>query len=73
MLAGGAGQTINDPCGGCQGRGQVSQDRTLSVSVPSGVEDGTRIRLSGEGNAGPGGGSAWRPLCVCETLHRMMC
>ncbi len=52
---GGAGQTISDPCGGCQGRGQVSQERTLSVSVPSGVEDGTRIRLSGEGNAGPGG------------------
>ncbi len=52
---GGAGQTINDPCTDCQGRGQVNQERTLSVSVPSGVEDGTRIRLSGEGNAGPGG------------------
>ena len=51
----GSGQTIADPCGDCSGRGQVSETRTLSVTVPAGVEDGTRIRLSGEGNAGPNG------------------
>lgn len=51
----GSGQTIADPCGDCGGRGQVAESRTLSVSVPAGVEDGTRIRLSGEGNAGPNG------------------
>lgn len=54
-VCGGTGQTISDPCTDCGGRGQVSQERTLSVSVPAGVEDGTRIRLSGEGNAGPSG------------------
>jgi molecular chaperone DnaJ len=51
----GAGQTISDPCRDCSGRGQVSESRNLSVSIPAGVEDGTRIRLSGEGNAGPQG------------------
>jgi molecular chaperone DnaJ len=51
----GAGQTISDPCRDCSGRGHVSETRNLSVSIPSGVEDGTRIRLSGEGNAGPQG------------------
>lgn len=51
----GSGQTIADPCTDCGGRGQVAQTRTLSVSIPAGVEDGTRIRLSGEGNAGPNG------------------
>jgi molecular chaperone DnaJ len=51
----GAGQTISDPCGDCSGRGQVSEARNLSVAIPAGVEDGTRIRLSGEGNAGPNG------------------
>ena len=51
----GAGQTISDPCRDCSGRGQVSEARNLSVSIPAGVEDGTRIRLSGEGNAGPQG------------------
>jgi molecular chaperone DnaJ len=49
----GSGQMISDPCGDCSGRGQVNETRTLSVAIPAGVEDGTRIRLSGEGNAGP--------------------
>lgn len=51
----GTGQMITDPCRECGGRGQVNETRTLSVAVPAGVEDGTRIRLSGEGNAGPNG------------------
>ena len=53
---GGRGQVISKPCGGCGGRGQVQKDRTLSVKIPAGVEDGTRIRLAGEGDSGVRGG-----------------
>jgi molecular chaperone DnaJ len=53
---GGRGQTISSPCPSCGGRGQVTRDRTLSVKIPPGVEDGTRIRLSGEGDTGARGG-----------------
>ena len=52
----GAGKTITDPCPDCHGRGRVRQTRTLSVKVPAGVDDGDRIRLSGEGEAGRNGG-----------------
>lgn len=52
----GRGQVIEDPCGGCAGSGRVTRDRTLSVNIPAGVEDGTRIRLAGEGEAGVRGG-----------------
>ncbi len=49
---GGSGRTIKNPCKVCAGQGRVQRDRTLAVTIPAGVEDGTRIRLSGEGNAG---------------------
>ena len=52
----GRGQTIENPCDKCAGSGRLTRDRTLSVNVPAGVEDGTRIRLSGEGEAGMRGG-----------------
>lgn len=52
----GAGTIISDPCNDCQGRGRVRKTRTLSVKVPGGVDDGDRIRLSGEGEAGRSGG-----------------
>lgn len=52
----GEGKTISDPCDSCGGQGRVRRERTLSVDVPAGIEDGTRIRLSGEGEAGPRGG-----------------
>lgn len=52
----GRGQTIQDPCGKCSGQGRVTEDRSLSVNIPAGIEDGTRIRLSGEGEAGLRGG-----------------
>ncbi len=52
----GAGQTVSDPCTACHGAGHVTRDKTLSVSIPAGVENGTRIRLSGEGEAGTRGG-----------------
>ena len=54
----GRGQTIDNPCDKCSGAGRVTRERTLSVNVPAGVEDGTRIRLSGEGEAGMRGGAA---------------
>ncbi|MEM7399486.1 MAG: molecular chaperone DnaJ, partial [Pseudomonadota bacterium] len=54
----GRGQIIEDPCAACQGTGRVTRERTLSVTIPEGVEDGTRIRLAGEGEAGLRGGPA---------------
>src|SRR5215813_3879125 len=52
----GRGQVIDDPCASCTGSGRVTRERTLSVNIPAGVEDGTRIRLAGEGEAGVRGG-----------------
>ncbi|MEN0076954.1 MAG: molecular chaperone DnaJ [Paracraurococcus sp.] len=54
----GQGRVIKNPCKVCQGAGRVQRDRTLSVSIPAGVEDGTRIRLAGEGEAGLRGAPA---------------
>jgi molecular chaperone DnaJ len=54
----GAGTTIKDPCKSCNGRGRKSKTKTLNVKVPAGVDDGDRIRLSGEGEAGRNGGPA---------------
>ena len=54
----GRGQTIDNPCDRCAGSGRVTRERTLSVNVPAGVEDGTRIRLTGEGEAGLRGGGS---------------
>ncbi|NTU76844.1 MAG: molecular chaperone DnaJ [Alphaproteobacteria bacterium] len=54
----GAGRVIKDPCKACHGVGRVRKERTLAVVIPSGVENGTRIRLSGEGEAGINGGHA---------------
>ncbi len=52
----GRGEIIEDPCPTCQGAGRTTKERTLQVSIPAGVEDGTRIRLAGEGEAGERGG-----------------
>ncbi len=52
----GRGQTIKDPCPKCAGQGRVTEERSLSVNIPSGIEDGTRIRLANEGEAGLRGG-----------------
>jgi molecular chaperone DnaJ len=51
----GTGQIIKDPCGTCHGHGRVQEHKTLSVKVPAGVDNGDRIRLSGEGEAGERG------------------
>ena len=52
----GTGKIIRHPCKACRGAGLVQKERTLTVDVPPGVEEGTRIRLSGEGAAGANGG-----------------
>ena len=52
----GRGKTISDPCLDCRGQGLLEKTKTLSVKVPPGVDTGDRIRLSGEGEAGPSGG-----------------
>lgn len=52
----GAGQIISNPCKSCRGHGRVERQKTLSVKVPGGVDNGDRIRLAGEGEAGPNGG-----------------
>ncbi|BCK76449.1 MAG: molecular chaperone DnaJ [Acetobacter sp.] len=54
----GAGRVIKDPCPACHGVGTVEQPRTLEIAIPAGVEDGTRIRLSGEGQSGGKGAPA---------------
>jgi molecular chaperone DnaJ len=53
---GGAGQTVADPCATCRGAGKVDSESTLSVSIPAGVDTGTRVRLAGEGELGELGG-----------------
>ena len=53
---GGQGQMIAEPCTTCAGHGQVRRNRKLQLKVPAGVDDGSRIRLSGEGDAGTRGG-----------------
>jgi molecular chaperone DnaJ len=52
----GSGKIVASPCTACQGAGRVKQHKTLSVKIPSGVDEGDRIRLSGEGEAGVNGG-----------------
>ena len=52
----GQGRFIRTPCKACKGNGHVQKERTLAVDIPAGVEEGTRIRLSGEGQAGMNGG-----------------
>lgn len=55
---GGAGKTIADPCEKCEGQGRVETERDLRVKIPAGVDSGDRIRLAGEGEAGPSGAPA---------------
>jgi molecular chaperone DnaJ len=55
---GGIGQVIEDPCKACTGSGRVRREKTLAVTIPQGVEEGTRIRLAGEGEAGLNGATS---------------
>jgi molecular chaperone DnaJ len=54
----GAGQVIDSPCRSCRGDGRIDKQKTLSVNIPAGVDEGTRIRLTGEGEAGARGAPA---------------
>ena len=54
----GSGELIADPCPDCRGDGRIDKTKTLTVNVPPGVDEGTRVRLSGEGEAGPRGAPA---------------
>ncbi len=54
----GAGQTIASPCPDCRGAGRVPKEETIEIKIPAGIEDGTRLRLVGQGEAGPGGSPA---------------
>ena len=55
---GGRGQKLSNPCKACHGAGRVEEDKVLSVKIPAGVDNGDRIRLAGEGEAGPAGAAA---------------
>ena len=52
----GSGQIISNPCKECRGQGRIERNKTLSIKIPAGVDNGDRIRLAGEGEAGPVGG-----------------
>lgn len=52
---GGTGEVITDPCADCRGRGTVRRTRSITVRIPAGVEDGQKVRLAGQGEAGPNG------------------
>jgi molecular chaperone DnaJ len=55
-VCGGTGSVISDPCGTCRGDGRIQREHKINVSIPAGVEEGTRIRYQGEGDAGRFGG-----------------
>ncbi len=65
----GMGQIIKNPCHKCKGSGQEEKERALSVNIPSGVETGTRIRLSGEGEAGVRGGPSGDLYIFTEVME----
>ena len=55
---GGAGKVIKDPCVNCSGAGRVREEKSISVKIPAGVDDGSRLRVAGEGESGFSGGPA---------------
>src|SRR5438045_7231712 len=66
----GSGETIGDPCDACHGEGRSTKARKLNVNIPAGVDDGTRIRVAGEGEAGVrGAGSGDLYLFVHMKRH----
>jgi molecular chaperone DnaJ len=68
----GAGTVIEKPCRSCGGQGRVRREKTLSVNIPPGVEDGTRIRLAGEGEVGlHGGGAGDLYIFISITQHQI--
>jgi len=69
----GSGERIKEPCPDCRGEGRVLKQRTLTINVPAGVDDGARLRLSGEGNRGRAGGRAGDLYVVISvTPHELL-
>lgn len=68
-VCGGAGEIIRDPCRDCRGSGRVESQQTLQVRVPPGVDDGSRLRLVGEGEAGIAGGPSGDLYVVINVRH----
>jgi molecular chaperone DnaJ len=64
----GSGKFVSNPCGKCSGSGRIKQHKTLSVKIPAGVDNGDRIRLSGEGEAGVNGGPSGDLYVVVNLL-----
>jgi molecular chaperone DnaJ len=69
---GGSGRIITDPCQRCFGHGRVEVKRTLEVGIPPGVDNGNRIRLPGEGEAGAPGGPRGDLYCVIQVREHFM-
>jgi molecular chaperone DnaJ len=65
----GSGRIISRPCAACQGAGRLPAERTIRVRIPSGVEDGTQLRIGGEGEAGTGGGPAGNLYVVVQVAE----
>ena len=71
----GAGSVVTDPCGDCRGRGYVGEKHKMDVAIPAGVDDGMRVRLTGQGEPAPGGGTPGDVYCFIhvrehELFHR---
>ncbi len=69
MKCGGTGQVITDPCAKCKGHGRVLRERSMEIDVPAGVEDETRIRYGGQGEAGLNGGPAGDMYVVLQVAE----
>ena len=72
---GGSGKTISHPCKKCHGTGKIEAERTITLNIPAGVNDGSKIRLAGEGNCGKNGGRTGDLIVVIyvkehEKFHR---
>ena len=69
----GTGEVIDKPCGSCSGAGRVPEKKSVTVTIPPGVEDGMQLRLSGEGEAGPRGGPRGDLYCEIHVVpHRLL-
>ncbi|MEA1870651.1 MAG: molecular chaperone DnaJ [Candidatus Bipolaricaulota bacterium] len=64
----GVGEIIDHPCHRCHGSGRVKEKSKISINVPAGVDNGSRLRLRGQGNVGPGGGPAGDLYIVIEVI-----
>lgn len=68
----GAGATIESPCGGCRGAGKLEEKVEIKITIPAGIEEGVRLRVSGEGEAGDAGAPRGDLYCVVRELEHKM-